>query len=80
MFQLFITHKPGLLITNYREAAMHSDGDIFRRWQHALQKNGVYVHPSQFECFFISTVHTEKDIDKALERAEKATRQLKSKM
>jgi glutamate-1-semialdehyde 2,1-aminomutase len=77
MFQVFITRDPGLRVTNYRDAALYSDGDLFRQWQHALQRNGVYVHPSQLECFFISTVHTDQDIDEALDRADKATREMR---
>jgi glutamate-1-semialdehyde 2,1-aminomutase len=76
MFQLFLTREPVARITNYREAALYSDADLFRSWQHALQRHGVYFHPSQFECFFISTSHADADIDEALERAETATKEL----
>jgi glutamate-1-semialdehyde 2,1-aminomutase len=77
MFQFFLTREPVEQIINYRDAAMYSDTDLFREWQHALQANGIYVHPSQYECFFISTVHTAADIDEALEKADKATRELR---
>lgn len=78
MFQVFLTREPVARITNYREAALYSDTDLFMSWQHALQRQGVYFHPSQFECFFVSTSHTEADIDEALERAETGTKQLRN--
>ena len=77
MFQFFLTREPVEQIINYRDAALYSDTDLFRDWQHALQARGIYFHPSQFECFFISTAHTAADIDEALEKADKATRELR---
>ncbi len=41
MFQTFLTHEPGVRVTNYREAARYSDGDLFRRWQHASPEKRV---------------------------------------
>jgi glutamate-1-semialdehyde 2,1-aminomutase len=40
--------------------------------------NGVYLAPSQFEAGFLSTAHTEKDIDFTIEAAQGALRQLAS--
>jgi glutamate-1-semialdehyde 2,1-aminomutase len=33
---------------------------------------GIYIPPSQFEAAFISTAHTEVDIDRTIEAATKA--------
>jgi glutamate-1-semialdehyde 2,1-aminomutase len=41
-------------------------------------KQGVLVHPSQYEHWFISTVHTEADVDQTLQAAEKAVAEIKS--
>ena len=34
--------------------------------------NGVYLPPSQYEAWFISTVHTEKNIKLTLEAVERS--------
>jgi glutamate-1-semialdehyde 2,1-aminomutase len=34
--------------------------------------NGVFLPPSQFEGLFLSTAHTDEDIQKTIEAAEKA--------
>jgi len=47
-------------------------------FQRALLKQGVQVHPSQFEHWFISTVHTETDINQTLKAVEKAVAEIKS--
>ena len=42
------------------------DRDRFRRFFHALLREGVYTAPSPFETLFISAAHDEADIDKAV--------------
>jgi len=37
-----------------------------------MLENGVYLAPSQFEAGFLSTAHSEQDVDKTLEAAQKA--------
>ncbi len=32
-----------------------------------MLKHGVYLAPAQFEAMFISTVHTDEDLDKTIE-------------
>ena len=48
-----------------------SDGAAFNRWFHGLLKRGVFIAPAAFEAMFVSTAHTEKD----LERTRKAHRE-----
>lgn len=60
MFQVFMTDRP---VRNYRDA-MASDQVRFMRLFHALLEHGVYVPPSQFETCFLSTAHTEGDIER----------------
>lgn len=52
-------------IRNWREAAT-CNIEKFNRFQKELLKRGVYFHPYQFEHQFVSTAHTEEDIEKAL--------------
>ena len=49
-----------------------SDTARYGRYFHGMLQRGVYVAPSQFEVGFVSTAHTETDIDATIERAEAA--------
>ncbi len=43
------------------------DRDRFAAYCRAMLAAGIYLPPSQFETFFISTAHTEDDIDRTIE-------------
>ena len=58
------------------EDAEGSDTEMYGRYFHAMQENGVYIAPSQFEAGFVSTAHTESDIDATLTKASEALRTL----
>lgn len=49
--------------------ALHSDRERFARFFHGMLAEGVYLAPSQFEAGFLSTAHTEADIDTTVEAA-----------
>ena len=49
-----------------------SDAAAYGRYFHALLERGVYIAPSQFEAGFVSTAHTDADIDATVERAREA--------
>ena len=49
-----------------------SDAARYGRYFHALLERGVYIAPSQFEAGFVSTAHTEADIDATIERVRDA--------
>ena len=49
-----------------------SDAARYGRYFHALLERGVYIAPSQFEAGFVSTAHTEADIDATIERVKEA--------
>jgi len=59
---LFFTDKP---VRNYDDA-LDCDTEGFAKYYHAMLDNGIYLPPSQFEAFFISTAHTEEDIDRTI--------------
>jgi glutamate-1-semialdehyde 2,1-aminomutase len=67
MFCLYFTSRP---VRNLDDAKT-SDTKQFARFFHALLEAGVYLAPSQFETGFISTAHSEADID-ATARAVRA--------
>ena len=62
MSTLFFT---GTKVTDL-ESAKTSDIKKFGRYFHKMLRKGIYLPPSQFETFFISSAHTERDIEKAL--------------
>jgi glutamate-1-semialdehyde 2,1-aminomutase len=73
MLQLYFT--PDAAINDYRETA-NVDHDRFMDFAHEMIKRGVMVHPDPFEHWFLSTAHTEADIDRVLGAAEDSIRAL----
>ena len=72
MFTIFFTEGP---VRNYQDAAK-SDTEMFAKFFKALLRNGILIPPSQFEAWFLSTAHSEGVINEALERIEKAIKEL----
>ncbi len=58
------------------EDAMHSDRARFARFFHGMLDRGVYLAPSQFEAGFLSTAHTEADLDATVRTAAEVLRTL----
>ena len=56
--------------------AMHSDRERFNKFFHGMLAEGVYLAPSQFEAGFISTAHTQADIDRTIAAATKVLKGL----
>ncbi len=54
------------------ETASASDGDAYGRFFHQMVENGVYLPPSQYEAWFISTAHTAKNIKSTLEAVDRS--------
>lgn len=50
--------------------AKRSDTDAFRQYFHFMLDRGNYFGPSQFEAIFVSSAHTENDIDKTIADAD----------
>jgi glutamate-1-semialdehyde 2,1-aminomutase len=44
----------------------------YGRFFRAMLEGGVYPPPSQFEAWFLSAAHSEKDVDKTIKVARKA--------
>ena len=49
-----------------------SDGDGFTGFFHRMLDEGVYLPPSPFEAMFVSTAHSDADIDATIEAARRA--------
>jgi glutamate-1-semialdehyde 2,1-aminomutase len=73
MFGLFFTDRR---VETYAEATA-CDGEAFKRFFHAMLGQGVYLAPSAFEAGFISSAHTELDIQATIEAARIAFRAAK---
>jgi len=65
------------LITNYADA-LQCDTQAYAKFFRAMLNAGIMLPPSQFESWFISTAHTEGDIDQTLDAAKQAMRAVKS--
>ncbi|HHW7508031.1 TPA: glutamate-1-semialdehyde 2,1-aminomutase [Mannheimia haemolytica] len=69
MFGLFFTEQKA--ITNFQEV-MKCDAAKFNRFFHLMLEQGVYLAPSAFEAGFMSLAHSDEDIARTLEAADKA--------
>jgi len=72
MFTPFFTLGP---VVDYA-SAKKSDTAAFGRFFHSMLDHGIYLPPSQFEAAFVSTAHTEADIEQTVLAAGEALRQL----
>ncbi|HEV2232982.1 MAG TPA: glutamate-1-semialdehyde 2,1-aminomutase [Terriglobia bacterium] len=70
MLTPFFTHGP---VVDYA-SAKKSDTAAFGRFFHSLLDRGIYLPPSQFEAAFVSTAHTEADIEQTVLVAGEALR------
>ncbi|MCW4035158.1 MAG: glutamate-1-semialdehyde 2,1-aminomutase [Candidatus Bathyarchaeota archaeon] len=66
MFQVFFAPKP---VTDYASAKC-SDTKKFYVYFKELLKSGVFVPPSQFETCFLSTAHTQNDLQKTVDAVD----------
>jgi len=58
-------------VTDYT-TALKSDTEKFAKFFWTMVHNGIYPPPSQFETWFVSAKHSEKDIDFTLDAFRKA--------
>jgi len=56
------------------EDAKRSDVALFRRFYHGSLQRGVFFAPSAFEAGFLSTAHTDTDVEETIGRARDAFR------
>jgi len=68
MMGFFFADKP---VRNYTEA-LKCDVPRFVKFFRSLLQDGVYIAPSAFEAAFVSTAHTDQDIDRTLEAFRRA--------
>jgi glutamate-1-semialdehyde 2,1-aminomutase len=69
---LFFSSQP---VSDYTSAT-RSDASLFGKFFVAMLERGIYLPPSQFEAFFLSTAHTASDLEKTLAAAREAFKRL----
>jgi glutamate-1-semialdehyde 2,1-aminomutase len=68
LFSVFMTADP---VNDYADAR-RQDAAAYARFFHAMLDRGVYLPPSAYEAWFVSTVHADADLDLVLSAAEEA--------
>ncbi|MED4969501.1 glutamate-1-semialdehyde-2,1-aminomutase [Geobacillus sp. NFOSA3] len=68
MIGFFFTNEE---VTNY-EKAKTSNLEMFAAYYREMAEQGIFLPPSQFEGLFLSTEHTDEDIEKTIAAAERA--------
>ncbi|MGD8572917.1 MAG: glutamate-1-semialdehyde 2,1-aminomutase [Gammaproteobacteria bacterium] len=74
MFGLFFTEADQ--VTSFKQVT-ECNIDRFKAFFHAMLDEGVYLAPSAFETGFVSSAHTDKEINATLDAAEKVFASLK---
>lgn len=72
MFTLYFQKGP---VRNYADA-QKSDRKLFSRYFHGMLEEGIYLPPSPFEAWFLSTAHTPEDLDKTVAAHERVLRKM----
>ncbi|WP_047984999.1 glutamate-1-semialdehyde 2,1-aminomutase [Ornithinibacillus californiensis] len=72
MVGVFFAEEP---VTSFATASQ-SNLEHFNKYYRVMIEEGVFLPPSQFEGLFLSTAHTDEDIEKTIQAARKAFSQL----
>lgn len=69
----FSTHFCSHPVRNYDDAQA-ADGEMFAKFFRLMLDQGICLAPSKYEAWFLTTAHTEADVDETLNAAEHAFR------
>jgi glutamate-1-semialdehyde 2,1-aminomutase len=69
MLGFFFTETP---IRSWADASLYADTDRYAAFHRALLERGVYLPPSQFEAWFLSSAHGDAEIDATIAAARDA--------
>jgi glutamate-1-semialdehyde 2,1-aminomutase len=72
LFTIFFTAED---VVDY-ETALKSDLALFAKFFRGMFSSGINLAPAQFEANFVSFAHSDDDIEKTLEAAEKTVKML----
>ena len=60
------------------ETAQTSNTDLFAAYYRGMVEEGVFLPPSQFEGLFLSTAHSDEDIDRTIQAVENVFAKIKA--
>ncbi|MFF0829358.1 glutamate-1-semialdehyde 2,1-aminomutase [Brevibacillus sp. NPDC003359] len=69
---VYFTDEP---VSDY-DAAQKANGEIFARFFQLMLNEGVCLAPSKYEAWFVTTAHTEEDIQNTIAAVDRAFSQL----
>jgi len=72
MVGLFLTDRPVSNLTD----AFTTDRQLYAAFFHALLARGVYLPPSPLESWFVSTAHTDSQLDRAVAAFRESLREI----
>jgi glutamate-1-semialdehyde 2,1-aminomutase len=73
MFGLFFSEEDN--VTSFAQVTA-CDLDRFKRFFHAMLEAGIYLAPSAFEAGFVSSAHSDEDIELTIEAADRVLNSL----
>jgi len=68
MFGLFFTEQE--IVTRFSQVVACNQ-DQFKHFFHGMLKEGVYLAPSAFEAGFVSSAHSDEDLDETIDAAKR---------
>lgn len=71
----FSTHFCDHPVTNY-DQAQDTDGEAFAAFFRGMLNRGVCLAPSKYEAWFLTTAHTDEDIDRTLTAADETLQEM----
>jgi len=74
MFGLFFTDEPK--VTNFAQVSK-CDVERFKKFYHGMLAEGIYMAPSAYETGFVSSAHTDDDIQNTIDAAAKVFQKIK---
>ncbi|GAA5007682.1 glutamate-1-semialdehyde 2,1-aminomutase [Acinetobacter puyangensis] len=75
MFGLYFTDQDD--ISSF-DSMLKCDVDAFKQFFHGMLRRGVYFAPSAFEAAFISSAHSDRDIEKTIQAAKETFAEMKA--
>ena len=72
MFTIFFSNGP---VENF-EDAKKSDTKRFAKYFHGMLERGVFIPPSQYEAWFVSTSHEEEGLHHTIHSHELVIKEL----
>lgn len=71
----FTIYFTDVTVENYEQAEA-TDGEIFGRFFKLMLEQGINLAPSKYEAWFLTTEHTEEDVEVSIQAVRKAFKQL----